>query len=310
MNVAHLKYALEVERTGSISRAAQNLYMAQPHLSRAIRELEKDIGITLFARTPSGVITTSEGLEFLRYAKNIVEQIDELQAMYDPDAANRQKFDICVPRASYISCAFINFLKSFDFSKSVNVNYRETNSLKTIDNVANAVNKLGIIRYNKMYEKYFLNVLNERNLKYSVIWEFEYVLLMSENHPLAGRSAVDYRELEDCTEIVHGDPSVPALPITEVRERAKYDENKKRIHVYERASQFELLQQIPSAYMWVSPIPDSFVRRLSLVQRKCSIENNVYADLLIHRKGCRLHAHDKLFIENVRRVISEVQSER
>ncbi|MDD6763468.1 MAG: LysR family transcriptional regulator [Clostridiales bacterium] len=230
--------------------------------------------------------------------------------MYDPDAANRQKFDICVPRASYIACAFINFINSFDFSKSVNVNYRETNSLKTIDNVANAVNKLGIIRYNKMYEKYFLNVLNERNLKYSVIWEFEYVVLMSENHPLAGRSTIDYRELEDCTEIVHGDPGVPALPITEVRERAKYDENKKRIHVYERASQFEMLQQIPSAYMLVSPIPDSFVRRLSLVQRKCSMENNVYADLLIYRKGCRLHAHDKLFIDNVRRVISEVQSER
>ena len=76
MNILYLKYAVEVAKTKSISRAAENLYMGQPNLSRAIKELEESLGITIFARSPQGVKTTPEGEEFLSYAKNILRQID------------------------------------------------------------------------------------------------------------------------------------------------------------------------------------------------------------------------------------------
>ena len=77
MNISHLKYALEVERTGSISRAAEALYMSQPHLSKAIRELEESMGITIFSRTPRGVAPTKQGKDFLSYAQNIITQIEK-----------------------------------------------------------------------------------------------------------------------------------------------------------------------------------------------------------------------------------------
>ena len=82
MNILYLKYAVEVAKTKSISRAAENLYMGQPNLSRAIKELEESLGITIFARSPQGVKTTPEGEEFLSYAKNILRQIDEVEAVY------------------------------------------------------------------------------------------------------------------------------------------------------------------------------------------------------------------------------------
>ena len=76
MNIVHLKYAVEIARTGSLNKAAENLYMAQPNLSRAIKELEADLGIAIFERSSRGMVATPDGEEFLRYAKKILEQVD------------------------------------------------------------------------------------------------------------------------------------------------------------------------------------------------------------------------------------------
>ena len=97
MNTLHLKYAVEVEQTGSISKAAENLYMNQPHLSKTIRELEDSLGIVIFKRTPKGVIPTKKGTEFLIYAKKILAQLKEMESIYKPDTDKTQKLDISVP---------------------------------------------------------------------------------------------------------------------------------------------------------------------------------------------------------------------
>ena len=137
MNILHLKYAVEISRTKSISQAAENLYMGQPNLSRAIKELEENLGITIFERTPKGISVTPDGEEFLQYAKRIIKQVEDVEAMYKNGREKKQKFSVCVPRASYISYAFdfntftkascgmdtlpicfIRFLPSFCFSSS------------------------------------------------------------------------------------------------------------------------------------------------------------------------------------------------
>ena len=98
-NILHLKYAVEIEKTGSITKAAENLYMGQPNLSRAIRELEESLGITIFMRSSRGVVPTEQGREFLNYARNILAQVEEMENLYGKTGANRQRFAISVPRA-------------------------------------------------------------------------------------------------------------------------------------------------------------------------------------------------------------------
>lgn len=156
MNLLHLKYAIEVEKTGSISKAAENLYMNQPHLSKAIRELEQTVGISIFNRTSKGVVPTKKGAEFLLYAKNIIPQIEAMENLYKTNNDSKFKFDIAVPRASYISNAFTEFVKTIAPDAEITIDYRETNSLRVIKNVANNENNLGIIRYQTIYEKNFL----------------------------------------------------------------------------------------------------------------------------------------------------------
>lgn len=128
MKIEHLKYALEVEKTGLISKAAENLYLNQPHLSKAIKELEENIGIKIFNRTPKGVIPTKDGAQFLVYAKNIVAQIDEVERLYKQRDDDVHKFDVSVPMACYVAQAFTEFVTEIADSKSLDISYRETNS--------------------------------------------------------------------------------------------------------------------------------------------------------------------------------------
>ena len=101
MNIAHLKYVVEIANTNAISKAAENLYMNQPNLSRAIKSLEEEIGIEIFIRSSKGIRITPEGEEFIQYARKIVNQVNDLEAMYTTKK-NIQKLSVCVPRASYM----------------------------------------------------------------------------------------------------------------------------------------------------------------------------------------------------------------
>ena len=103
MNLSYLKYAVEVEKTGSITKAAQNYYMNQPHLSKIIRELERDLGCPIFDRTSRGMIPTVRGEEFLRYAKGIMEQEAQLDKLCSRNKECPREIRLCGPRASYIS---------------------------------------------------------------------------------------------------------------------------------------------------------------------------------------------------------------
>ena len=154
MNIVHLKYAVEIAQTKSISKAAENLYMGQPNLSRAIKELEESLGITIFKRTSKGITITPDGEEFLQYAKKIISQVNEVEELYRNGKTKKQTLSICVPRASYISFAFAEFTKSIATDTPAELFYKETNSMRTINNVVKEDYNLGIIRYQSAFEKY------------------------------------------------------------------------------------------------------------------------------------------------------------
>ena len=306
MKIEHLKYALEVEKTGLISKAAENLYLNQPHLSKAIKELEENIGIKIFNRTPKGVIPTKDGAQFLVYAKNIVAQIDEVERLYKQRDDDVHKFDVSVPMACYVAQAFTEFVTEIADSKSLDISYRETNSLLAIKNVINNDNNIAIIRYQTIYEKYFLQFLEENDLETEPVWDFEYRLIMSVQNPLAMEKNIDYSDLDEYIEITHGYMTIPSLPASVVREMVSANKEKKEIAVFERESQFELLRNIHSTYMWTSPTPANILNSTPLVEKKCNVADNHYKDVLIYRRGYRLSRQEKLFMNIVKRVISRL----
>lgn len=308
MNILYLKYALEIAKTGSINRAAEALYVAQPNLSRAVKELESSLGVTLFERTSKGMTPTPDGEKFLQYAANILRQVDEVEAMFRSKGGNMLGFSISVPRASYISHAFAQFTKQIPDDRRAEIYYKETNALRAIDNILHADFKLGIVRYAAQYDRYFKQTLEEKGLSCELVTEFVYVLVMNAKSSLAAMEDIRFGDLKPYIEIAHADPFVPSLPLSQVRKEELPEAVDRRIFVYERASQFEILAENPQSIMWVSPIPQNLLDRYGLVQKKCSDNQKVYRDMLIYRNGYKLTALDKAFITelcNARRLFIE-----
>ncbi len=295
MNVLHMKYAVEVADTGSINKASEILLIAQPNLSRSIKELEADLGITIFERTRKGMTLTAEGSEFIGYAKRILAQISDVEKMYREGKRQKQKFSVCTPRATYISDAFVKF-SSHIGKEETEIFYKETNSSLAIKNVLSSEYKLGIVRYAANYDKYFKTLFDDKGLHYEVVSEFKYVLIMGEKCPLAKLDEIHFSDLSNYIEIAHADPYVPSLSQSEVMHEELADTITRRIFVFERESQFELLSENDETFMWVSPITDKTIERFGLVQRECPDNDKVYKDVLIYRNDYNLSELDNIFI--------------
>lgn len=295
MNILHMKYAVEVAKTGSINRAAESLLIAQPNLSRSIKELEADLGIIIFERSPKGMTLTPEGEEFIGYATKILKQIQEIEYMYKKGAVQKQRFSISLPRATYIAEAFANFSRNIT-SQPAEIFYRETNSSETIKNITSSDYKLGIVRYAAHFDKYFKELFVEKGLHSELVAEFHYMLVMSRHSPLAGFSEIHYEDLSRFIEIAHSDSYVPSMSFAEVKRMELSDNINRRIFVFERGGQFELLSENPETFMWVSPLTEKMLQRYDLVQAVCPDNQRVYKDMLIYRNDYMLSELDKKFI--------------
>ena len=228
-------------------------------------------------------------------AKGILKQIDEVEMHYKQSAPKKRRFSISVPRACYISEAFARFSKTIGDGQA-EIYYKETNSQRTINNVLNRDYKLGIIRYAENYDRYFKEMLEEKGLAYEMVSEFSYVLLMSRDNPLAKLERITFDDLIPYIEIAHADPYVPTLPLAQVVKEELPDNIDRRIFIFERASQFDLLSENPETFMWVSPAPERILDKYGLVQRTCVDNKKVYKDVLIYKDGYKMSRLDREFI--------------
>ena len=302
MNILHMKYAVEVANFGSLNKASEELLIAPPNLSRSIKELESDLGIMIFDRSSKGMTLTKRGEEFIHYAKKILEQIKEVEQTFKESEPEKRQFSISVPRASYIAEAFVEFSRSIG-NEPVEIYYKETNPYRAIKNILEVDYKLGIIRYASGYDKYFTETFANKGLAYELMTQFHYVIIMSRESPLASKDEIHFSDLNHFIEIAHADPFVPSLPLSVVKKEELPDDIERRIFVFERGTQFDLLAENPETFMWVSPIPERILECHGLVQRECPDNTKMYKDVLIYRKNYELSELDKKFITEVHKSI-------
>lgn len=243
MNFSDLKYIIEIDKYASISLAAKKMYVAQSNLSRAVKKIEKEFDIVIFERTSRGVITTREGQRFLNHAKEILYQVNSLKKSYSDLIDHGVSLRISVPRASYISDFFAEYVKSLNSEENLRIHYCETNSMKTIRNVLDFHYDIGIIRYNSMHEGYYLSLLNLKKLEHRLILEFDYLLITSKKSTIAHKHIRCHEDLKDCIEIVYGDKRLPSGDYVDLTDNDREERlQKKVIYIYERGSQFEILE--------------------------------------------------------------------
>jgi len=305
MNIQHLKYVIEVERTGSITQAAENLFMNQPNLSKVIRELEDEMGFTIFKRSSRGIELTARGATFLDYAKQVVSLINEMAALNKPHDSSQQRLSLAVPADGCIAEAFIRFMMSLDHSCPMDLNFMETGMMDTIDAVLRGRAGLGIIRYKEVNEPQVLRHLAEKELKSSLINEFACCILVAKDSPLAERSIVDMSELIHYAEIVRNDVTIPQIRSS----GSKEESGSKRLWMYDRDSQFSLLGREKRSYMWTHPLPAYLLEQHGLTQRPCPWAENHYKDLLILEKRHHVTPLEQAFLDELSAVLEQCRRE-
>lgn len=297
MNLAQLKYIVEVEKTGSISKAAQSLFVGQPNLSKSIKELENELGIIIFKRTPKGTQTTQKGANLIKYAKNVLKQINEIEMLYtDDNILDELRLNICVPRATYFALAFSKFLNKLENINGININYEELNAYETVSKVSNGEADIGIIRYNDIFDDYFTSLIRINGLKSETLYQFKMNILMSNTHPLAHYDVIPYEKLFDYIEVSHGDYDVKGLDVA----KQKNEIPKKCINIYDRGSQIDLLKCVHGTFMWASPIPKDFLAYNNLVEKPCSPTSLMNKDIIIYRNGKHLTEYEQIFINTLK----------
>lgn len=305
MNLIHLKYAVEVSKTKSISRAAENLYMGQPNLSRAIKELEDSLGITVFDRSSKGIRVTAAGEEFLQYARRILNQVDEIEAIYKDGNLKKQKFSVCTAYAAYISKAFSKLAAELDRSEPIEFFYKETTTAHAINNVANGEYNLGVVRFQAGLEMYYSHHFESKGIVFEKLAKFKPKLVVSANSAFAKRSTVSYDALESGIEILHGDPYVPFLPCEDSQQVSSTSLGDKKIYIFERDSQIALLRDVENSFMFCSPLSSDILKANGLVQLDVTGAQE-YIDAVIYRKGYILSQFDLKFVENAKELQKEM----
>lgn len=299
MDIQQLRYALAVAETGSITAAAKKLYMGQPNLSRSIRELEAELGITLFERTPRGVAPTQSAERFLGYARSILAQMDSLEAMFRPRREPDAGLFVSAPRASYVAQAFARCLRTAG-KAPLSARYREAPASAVISDVASGAARLGVVRWQAEHAAALEDLLRENALFGELLWEFHMAVLMHESHPLAALREIPYRILGDYPELVHGDLT-PVMPpeSTQPPETGHLS----YVAVFDRGAQYDLLRELPGSYIWSSPIPFDRLMQHELVQKPCR-NGTRYRDVLVYRHSAAFSAIEERFLEELRREIA------
>ena len=302
ISVKQMKYAVEIGRCGSINQAAQNLYVTQSSLSKAMKELENVLGYAVFQRGPSGTTVTEEGRTFLLTAEEIVYKLELLDRQTRLRNEQRASINISIPRATYVTYAFTEFFKKIQNLEEIQINFSETNSEEAVENILYHGFHLGVTRFPEIMEDNTLRMLQQKKLRYRPIWTFDYMLLTSRQSALAALDEVHPENLKGYTELVHGDVNSAFLP-----EPAGGGDEGKRIYLYERGSQFDFLSNVPTTYMWVSPLPEKVLRQHELVQIPCPDNRYRYRDILIYHEDYPFTGYEEQFYNILLQTRDEIE---
>ncbi len=285
MNILHLRYAIEVERTRSVSRAAENLFMNQSNLSRAIRELEQSLGITLFRRTSKGMTPTQRGEEFLAHAKRIIAEVDRVETLYRPGGQGKLRFSLAAPGCEAVRNAFAAWAAGLP-AGTAEISWRRTDAKETVAAVLEGDCQFGILRYPADADDRVRALLKEKDLAGESVADLPLTLLLSAEDALAAAPTVELAALADYTEVADATLK-DSIPLSD---RVILAEGSEAV--------LSLLATLPRTYARLPRLSDEAVRQAGLVQKELPAPSAIrFHDLLIYRKGYHFTPEDTRFVK-------------
>ena len=238
MTLLQLKYALTIAEAGSMNRAAAILFLSQPTLTNAVRELEEEIGFTIFNRTSKGVTITPEGSDFLQQAHQVTQQYDLLQEKYHGNKNIRRHFGVSTQHYSFVDKAFVEMVRRLD-TLQFDFAIRETRTEQVILDVGELRSEIGVLYQSDYNRQIIERMLKEHQLEFHHLIECRAYVYLWSKHPLAHKKSISWAELEDypCLSFEQGSQASPFLAEEILTEK----EYPRRIRATDRATILNLM---------------------------------------------------------------------
>ncbi|MCI2062693.1 MAG: LysR family transcriptional regulator [Eubacteriaceae bacterium] len=196
MTLRQLRYIVEVSNCTSLTQAANNLFIAQPSLSNAIHELENELGFKILNRSRRGITFTREGMDFVLYAAQVLNQADALYDRFSKTrSANAKTLNVTGHHYIFVAEAVSTFVNSLDSDTIIKIHYREGSTSVLIDDISTRRSEIGIIFLSDINRGFMTQVLKENNMEFHHLFSSHPCAYISRNHPLAGQNSVTLDDL-------------------------------------------------------------------------------------------------------------------
>lgn len=302
MNLQNIRYALEVSRTGSINQAAENLYMNQPNLSKAIKELEKELGYRIFNRTTKGITPTQKGEIFLLRGKKVLFDVKELEELFRWEESPL-RISVVVPKYFPLSQVLNSMKNQISYNEMSSWDVIEMDNDKAIQRILEGQSNLGILRYPSMHDLYVCQYLQSKGIESKLLSQNSRMLVFSVNSSLAKELPPPQGQLINKTEIqLYAEPS-RFLPEDSNTAKPYRDSEGRKGPLFlfsDISSALEMLSHDPNTYMVApSPLPTIALERYQLGQSVHWDDSLQYVNRLIYGRNHSVSDIEQVFIKEV-----------
>ncbi len=294
MTILQLKYVIAIDEECSMRRAADRLYVSQPGLSSAVRDLESELGIQIFERVHNGVVTTAAGSSFIAHARNVVEQFEKIEEKYLDAKSHKATFSVSMQHYTIAVNAFIETVKEYDIDE-YQFSIRETQTSEVIEDLKTLKSEVGVIALSDFNKNTFKKVFSDASLEFHELFTRNTYVYLRKDHPLADRQELSLEELQDYPCMVFDQGDNTSFYYRE-EALATYD-YKKVISTNERATSIELMLGLNGYAVGAAMLGDS-LNESDLTAIKLKEDETLTFGYII-RKGAQLSDMAKTFIEKL-----------
>ena len=281
MTLQQLKYVITVAETGTITEAANQLFISQPSLTNAIHELEKEMNIVIFNRTNKGISLSKEGEGFLGYARQVLEQAAILEDKYKRNGGGKKQFCVSTQHYSFAVNAFVDLIKEYG-QEEYDFSLRETQTYEIIEDVARLRSEIGILFLNDFNQAVINKILKSYDLEFHLLFIAKPHVFISRSHPLAEKKVITNQELEIYPYLSFEQGEHNSFYFSE--EIFSEFERKKNIRVRDRATLFNLLIGL-NGYTVCSGVIDKKLNGSEIIAVSLADESDMRIGYITHRKG-------------------------
>ena len=296
MTLQQLKYVVTIAEKGTISEAAKELFVSQPALTKAVKELEEEVNIRIFSRTNKGIIVSTEGDRFLGYARQVLEQMNLLEEEYKKGNQITRHFSVSTQHYSFAVNAFVDVIKKFGENK-YDFTLRETKTNEIIEDVSKRKSEIGIL-YTSGTNKIVIEKMIKRNdLKFTELFMAKPHIFISSNHPLAEKETVDLEDLKEYPYLSFEQGDYNSFYFSE--EILSTIDRDKNIKVRDRATLFNLAIGL-NGYTVSTGIIDKELNGENIIARPLNVNEYIKVGIIM-QKNIELSIYGKEYVEALKR---------